>query len=169
MVPLNQLKWDMRWLQLAKVTSSWSKDPSRKIGAVAVKDNRLISHGYNGFPEVIRDEPEWLADRETKKSMVIHAEMNALIDASKTNRSLQGATIYVWGLIICPNCAKHLIASGVIRFVFVNAFADDFWNKEFEKTKAIIRRTDHNPKTLKNVVTWVEYSTEDFERAIENV
>ena len=48
-------KWDKRWLEIASVVSTWSKDPSTQIGAIAVKDKRLISTGYNGFPRGIED------------------------------------------------------------------------------------------------------------------
>ena len=50
-------KWDRRWLELAQYISKWSKDPSTQVGAVIARENKLISLGYNGFPEGIDDSP----------------------------------------------------------------------------------------------------------------
>ena len=60
-------KWDIRYLELAKHVSTWSKDPSSKIGAVAVgKEGQVLSQGYNGFPRNIIDSTERYEDREQK-------------------------------------------------------------------------------------------------------
>jgi dCMP deaminase len=133
-------KWDKRFLRIAREVSSWSKDPSKGIGAVAVLDNRVVATGYNGFPECVPDEVEWLTDAETKRSLIIHAEMNLLMDASRTNRSLVGSTLYVYGLIICPNCMKHMVAAGVNRIVYSNLYDDPFWNEEWKKSLEILSR-----------------------------
>ena len=69
-------KWDIRFLDLAQNISTWSKDPSRKIGCVAVGTNReILAQGYNGFPRGIADLPQRYEDRETKYQYVVHAEM----------------------------------------------------------------------------------------------
>ena len=59
-------KWDQRWLDIAGQVSSWSKDPSTKIGAIAVKDKRLVATGYNGFPRGIEDTEDRWNNREEK-------------------------------------------------------------------------------------------------------
>ena len=51
-------KWDNRYLRLAKEVSTWSKDPSTKVGAVAVLNGSVLAQGYNGFPRYILDDPE---------------------------------------------------------------------------------------------------------------
>jgi len=135
-------KWDKRFLRIAHEVSLWSKDPSKKIGAVATINNRIISTGYNGFPSCMPDNSDWLHDAEIKRSLVIHAEMNLLMDAARTSRSLDGATLYVWGLIICPDCMKHMIAAGIERIVYVNKYDDEFWNKEWKKSCSILERTN---------------------------
>ena len=66
-------KWDARWLEIAGVVSTWSKDPSTKIGAIAVKDKRLVSTGYNGFPRGIQDYDDRWNNREEKYKYVVHA------------------------------------------------------------------------------------------------
>lgn len=141
-------KWDKRFLRIAKEVSSWSKDPSKQIGSVATIDNRIIATGYNGFPSGIEDKPEWLEDRTIKYDLIIHAEMNLLMDATRTARSLEGSTIYVWGLIICPNCMKHLIAAGITRFVYVNLYDDPYWNTEWNTSLKILQKTNKNIETL---------------------
>jgi dCMP deaminase len=83
--------WDLRFLTLAKTVSTWSKDPSTKVGAVIVdKNRRVVSLGYNGFPKGVKDTIEKLEDREQKYKHMVHAERNAMLFA---NKSLKGCTI----------------------------------------------------------------------------
>jgi len=149
-------KWDKRFLRIAREISQWSKDPSKGIGAVAVKDNRIISTGYNGFPECIPDKEELLNNKAIKYSLVIHAEMNLLLDATRTGRTLIGSTIYVYGLIVCPNCMKHIIAAGVKRIVFVNLYSDPYWNEEWKQSLSILNET-------KNTIEVAEYDCSEID------
>jgi dCMP deaminase len=109
--------WDVRFLELAKTVAGWSKDPSSKIGAIAVKDRRMLSTGYNGFPRNIEDKIERLNDREEKYKYVVHAEMNCIYNATYDGVSLNGATLYVYGLPVCPECAKGIIQVGIGKVV----------------------------------------------------
>src|SRR6056300_1094742 len=78
----NKLKWDQRFMDMAMMISTWSKDPSSKIGAVIVNDERrILATGYNGFPRGIADYEERLNNREEKLDRIIHGEMNALMNA----------------------------------------------------------------------------------------
>lgn len=109
------MKWDLRFLELAKHISSWSKDPSTKVGAVIVDDKkRIVSLGYNGFPIGINDSHEKLENRETKLKIIVHAERNAIIFA---NRSLDGCTLYTYPFMPCSVCAGIVIQSGIKRVV----------------------------------------------------
>lgn len=120
-------KWHNRFLQIAKETASWSKDPSRKIGAVIVGEQKqIISAGYNGFPRGIEDTPERLNDRETKYKFVVHAEMNSIYNAIHNNVSTVGASIYVTGLPVCRECAKAIIQVG-IKNVYMDTKPIDNW------------------------------------------
>jgi dCMP deaminase len=134
---MNQ-KWDLRFLDLAKLVSTWSKDPSTQVGAaIADKDNRVISIGYNGFPVGIEDDDR-LHHRETKYSMIIHGEMNAILFA---NRSLLGCTLYTYPFMPCPRCAGLIIQSGISRVVsFVNK--TDRWEKDFELSRELFHESD---------------------------
>lgn len=108
-------KWDLRFCELAKFVSEWSKDPNAKVGAV-VFSNRGgdISIGYNGFPMGVEDSAERLDDQEVKLELVVHAEQNALIAAGSR---ASGSTVYVWGKPICARCAGAIIQAGVRRVV----------------------------------------------------
>lgn len=114
-----QLKWDYRFLKLAGHISSWSKDPSTKVGAVLVDSlNRVISVGYNGFPRGVDDAEHRYADREKKYQMVVHAEVNAILMAGAAAR---GSMLYVYPSFmvppICADCCKLAIQAGVARIV----------------------------------------------------
>lgn len=112
--------WNLRFMDLAKQVSTWSKDPSKKIGAVVVGSKRqILSTGYNGFPRGIEDTDERLNDRDLKYKYVVHAEMNAIYNATYTGTSLDGASMYIYGLPICHECAKGIIQVG-IKEVFIH-------------------------------------------------
>jgi len=109
-------KWDKRFIDLAKLTASWSKDPSTKVGScIADEDNRIISIGFNGFPRGVCDNPSRYKDRETKLMAILHAEENAI--AFSGRRDLKGCTVYVWPFPPCSKCASIIIQSGVKRVV----------------------------------------------------
>jgi dCMP deaminase len=115
----NVTEWQKRYLDLAKHVSTWSKDPSRKIGAVAVgSKGQILSQGYNGFPRKIIDTEERLNNREVKYQYVVHAEMNVIYNATFNGISLDGADLYVYGLPVCSECAKGIIQVG-IRSVYI--------------------------------------------------
>jgi dCMP deaminase len=117
-------KWDRRYLDVAKEVSTWSKDPSTKVGAVIVDPlHHIVGTGYNGFPVGVADTDERLNDRPTKYAMVVHAELNAILQAGHRAR---GGTIYVYPAFpppsLCSNCAKAVIQTGIVRAV---GFADE--------------------------------------------
>jgi dCMP deaminase len=115
---MNTTKWDNRFMEMAQVISTWSKDPSSQIGAVVVNDERrILATGYNGFPKGIADTEERLNNKEEKYSRIIHAEMNALMNALYSGVSLKDSTLYVYGLPVCSSCAKCVIQAGVKRVV----------------------------------------------------
>ena len=122
-------KWDKRFLELAKLIGSWSKDPSTQVGAVIVdENNRLVSVGYNGFPIGIEDNQR-LFDREEKYDIIVHAEVNALMFA---NKSVEGCTLYTWPFPPCSRCAGLIIQSGITRVVSV-VHTGERWKKNLNK------------------------------------
>lgn len=124
-------KWDMRWLEDALHVARKSKDPSTKVGAVIVRPNGngpgdKIAEGWNGFPRGIVDTPERLNDRDLKLRLVVHGELNAILNAGRLGVSCVGATLYVaatdksghvWGGPPCTRCTVETIQSGIARVV----------------------------------------------------
>ena len=102
-------KWDGRFLDIAREISTWSKDPSRKIGAIAVRDRKILATGYNGFPKGIEDTPSRLNIREIKYQYVVHAEMNCIYNAAENGVSLRDSTLYIFGLPVCGDWALGII------------------------------------------------------------
>lgn len=118
-------KWDRRFMEMAEVISGWSKDPSSKIGAVVVNaERRILATGYNGFPRGIEDSDERLNNRDEKYPRIIHAEMNALMNALYNGVTVKDATLYVHGLPVCPACTKCVIQAGIKRVVMPTAKTD---------------------------------------------
>lgn len=136
------LKWDQRYLKLAEEVASWSKDPSRKIGAVAVgAKGQVLAQGYNGFPRGIDDSEERYNDRERKYGLVVHAEMNVIYNATYNGVSLDGATLYVTGLPVCSDCAKGIIQVGIKRVVMKYMVIPSTWIDSWNKTQEMFNET----------------------------
>lgn len=142
-------KWHYRFLNIAKEVSSWSKDPSTKVGAVIVdKDQRFISLGYNGFPKGVKDTIEKLKDREQKYKHMVHAERNALLFA---NKSLKGCTIYTYPFMPCSECASMIIQSGikkVFSFPSEETYGAERWNESFKISKNMFKEAGVKLKIL---------------------
>jgi dCMP deaminase len=72
-------KWDVRFLQVAKLAAEWSKDPNAQVGAVIVDpQGQIAGVGYNGFPKRVEDTAERLSNKKAKNEMIVHAEENAV-------------------------------------------------------------------------------------------
>ena len=126
-----ELKWHKRFMAMAEMVSTWSKDPSTKCGAVIVRpDLTVASVGYNGFPRGCNDSPEMYENRPLKYERVVHAEMNAILSCYERP---EGYTIYVWPPSnggACARCAAHIVQSGISRIVHLpGEFADDRWDE----------------------------------------
>jgi dCMP deaminase len=127
---MSQHIWHCRFLELAQLVSTWSKDPSTRVGAVAVRDKRVLSTGYNGLPRGVADLSERLTDRNTKLLMTSHAETNVIVSAAHHGVSLDGATVYVT-LWPCSSCAAQLINAGVSQVVIPEQPIPDRWAQSF--------------------------------------
>ena len=131
---MNSTNWDNRFLDMAKLVSTWSKDPSTKVGAVIVDpSNRLISVGYNGFPKGVTDN-ERLLDRDKKYDIIVHAEVNAILFSNKT---LDGCTMYTSPFQPCPRCAGLIIQSGIRRVVSI-VNSNPRWVEDFSTAKQLL-------------------------------
>jgi dCMP deaminase len=126
-------KWDLRFIDLARHISEWSKDPSTKVGCVIVGEDREIrSTGFNGFPRGIVDTSERLEDRNQKYPMICHADENAIMHAARIGVSLKGTMAYVtWPP--CSRCSRSLIQAGVSEVVYPsNVQIPDRWQSDFD-------------------------------------
>lgn len=111
------MSWQDRFLSLAQHISSWSKDPSTKVGCVLIdQDRRVLSVGYNGLPRGVDDSDARLGNRSIKHMMIVHAEANAVAAAARNGVSLSGSTAYVTHPC-CSQCAALLVQAGVTRVV----------------------------------------------------
>lgn len=108
--------WDVWFMKQAYLVAEKSKDPSTKIGTVIVKDNHIISSGFNGFPIGVKDLPERYSNRELKYKFVVHSEANAVLSAARFGISTSGTTIYTQA-IPCHDCSKSLIQGGIRKIV----------------------------------------------------
>ena len=124
-------KWDQRFLRIAHEVSSWSRDPGTTVGCVLVKNRRILSTGYNGFPVGLSDSLDLYQDREYKLAVTVHAEANAIINAAKNGAVTDGSTAYVT-FPPCSQCAAALIQAGVSEVICPNpANAPDRWRAIF--------------------------------------
>ena len=116
------ISWDDYFMGVALLAAERSKDPSTQVGACIVdENNRILSTGYNGFPKGCSDEDfPWNRDDslgETKYKFVVHAELNAILNAS--GKSLVNSRVFV-SLFPCHECAKAIIQTGIKEIVYLS-------------------------------------------------
>ena len=114
------ISWDEYFMGIAMLAAKRSKDPSTQVGACIVsQDNIIISTGYNGMPKGCSDDEfPWCREGEdTKYAYVVHAELNAILNAN--GRDLRGSRVYV-SLFPCNECAKAIIQSGIREILYLS-------------------------------------------------
>tara|TARA_A100001011_G_scaffold371825_1_gene429586 strand:+ start:350 stop:799 length:450 start_codon:yes stop_codon:yes gene_type:complete len=144
-------------MQLAEQISGWSKDPTSKIGAVTVGNKgQVLAQGYNGFPRGMDDNELYYANRAIKYNRIVHAEMNAIFNASYNGVSLNDSTMYVYGLPTCSNCALGVIQVGVKKVVMPKQDIPERWQDSWNLTKSMFEEAG------------VEYSFIDYEKSCDS-
>jgi dCMP deaminase len=129
--------WADRFFDMAKLVSSWSKDPNKKVGCVIARsDNTVASIGYNGFPRGVKDTPERWNNRELKNQLVIHAEANAIINCK--DDSMKGYVLYC-NSFCCCNCAGLIVQKGITAIVVSPIDPASSWADNFEEAKKILK------------------------------
>ena len=136
--------WDEYFLRHVYLAASRSKDPRTQIGAVVVRDNVIISEGYNGFPRGVIDNPEHYLDRQIKLAKTVHAEMNSVLNCARIGVSSLNAIIYTNGTP-CENCAKSIIQAGIKEVIvhkewehlFLNNPNSHNWIKSVELSRTM--------------------------------
>lgn len=109
---------DERYLRMAQIWSENSYCERRKVGAIIVRDNMIISDGYNGTPSGF---PNICEENNVTFPYVLHAEANAITKVARSNNSSEGSTLYVTASP-CMECSKLIIQSGIRRVVFSDLY-----------------------------------------------
>lgn len=129
--------WDQYFMEMAEVVKMRSTCMRRQVGAVLVKDRRVLASGYNGAPSGIehcektgclREQLGVPSGERHELCRGLHAEQNAIIQAAYHGAKIQGATLYVT-LQPCVLCAKMLINAGIEKLVFKGQYPDDLSEK----------------------------------------
>lgn len=132
-MPCQRPTWDAYFLELARLVSSRSTCVRRKVGAVLIKDKRIVATGYNGAPRglphclelgCLREESRVPSGQRHELCRAVHAEANALIQAALHGVSTAGTTLYCV-TAPCAICAKMMINAGVARIVYEGSYPDD--------------------------------------------
>jgi len=130
-------KWDKRFMEMSELIATWSScfQENRQIGAVIVKDKRMMTTGYNGAPSGIKscsEKGECLrrvknipSGTQHELCYAIHAEQNAILQAARLGISVNGATLYCTHQP-CVICSKMIINAGIKRVVFKHEYPDEF-------------------------------------------
>jgi|WetSurMetagenome_2_1015567.scaffolds.fasta_scaffold00090_49 dCMP deaminase len=138
-------KWDARFLLMAEMVASWSKDPSTQCGSVLVRPDRTVaSVGFNGGPRGTDDSPTILGNRHRKLLRTIHAEANAL---RMCKEDMWGYRLYVWQPCnigpSCANCAAEAVQAKIGSVVFApeESSFDDRWRDSYLEGMELYRET----------------------------
>ena len=117
----DRISWNEYFMKAAELASVRSPCERLKVGCVLVKNNRLISMGYNGF---LSGSEHISIVRDGHEQATIHAEINSITDAAKRGVSVDGATAYITHYP-CLNCYKALASSGIKHIYYKTSYRDD--------------------------------------------
>ncbi len=146
-------KWDRRFMEMAHLVSTWTScfNEGRAIGAVIVKDKRVMATGYNGAPaglktcrergECMRRKLGVASGTHAELCFAIHAEQNAIIQAAKLGVSIDGGTLYCTHQP-CSMCTRIIINAGIRRVVYEQGYPDDFSLALFRESQTLLERYD---------------------------
>lgn len=118
---LKQRKYDCAYLRMALEWAKLSHCHRKQVGALIVKDNMIISDGYNGTPSGFPNKCE--NENNETHWYVLHAEANAITKVAKSTNNAKGATLYIT-LSPCKDCSKLVLQSGIKRVVYMKAYKD---------------------------------------------
>ena len=139
-------KWDQRFMEMAETVAEWSScyQPNRHVGAICVKDKRILTTGYNGAPqgiiscaergECLRRIKDIPSGTRQEICYAVHSEQNAIIQAAKIGVSLEGSVMYVTHQP-CILCTRMIINSGIKKVIYKNGYPDEFAQELFKQSK----------------------------------
>lgn len=116
-----RLNWDEYFMSIALLASQRSPCTRLHVGSVIVKNNRLVSMGYNGF---IPGAPHISRVKDNHEQSIIHSEINAITDCAKRGTSLEGSKIYVTHFP-CINCFRSIAACGIKEIIYLEEYKND--------------------------------------------
>jgi dCMP deaminase len=135
------MTWDTRFLSLAALVATWSKDDSRKVGCVIVgPDHDIRAIGFNGFPRGVDDNIPARKERPAKYAWTEHAERNAIYNAARIGVPLKGCTAYLpW--FPCMDCARAIAQAGISELVCGQEpdLSDPKWGADFASVPVLLR------------------------------
>ena len=135
----NRMEWDEYFMSIALLASRRSPCARLHVGSIIVKDNRMISMGYNGY---IAGCPHVSHMRDGHEQATIHSEINAITDCAKRGVSLDCAKIYITHYP-CLQCFKAICSSGIVEIIYLEDYNNDKLVENIAKdTNVVIRKLD---------------------------
>ena len=121
LIEAKQLRYDKAYLRMAQTWGELSHCSRKKVGAIIVKDNAIISDGFNGTPAGFDNCCE--TDEGDTHWYVLHAEANAILKVAKSTNNCAGSTLYLT-LSPCKDCSKLILQAGITRLVYMHHYRD---------------------------------------------
>ena len=140
---MSRPSWDKYFMEIAKMVASRSTCLRRKVGAVIVKDRRILTTGYNGAPRglvhcetvgCLREKLELPSGTHQELCRGLHAEQNAIIQAAMYGISIQNSNLYCTDQP-CITCVKMIINAGIIKVFYQNSYPDELARKLLQEAK----------------------------------
>jgi dCMP deaminase len=148
---MNRPSWDTYFMEITHLVAQRATCLRRKVGAILVRDKRILTTGYNGPPEglphcdelggCLRDKAGAPSGERHELSRAVHAEQNAIIQAAVHGFSIKGATLYATNQP-CSLCTKMLVNAGVREFVISDGYPDDLALEIMEQAHVKVRKVD---------------------------
>jgi dCMP deaminase len=148
---LERPSWDAYFMQIAQLVKTRATCSRRSVGAVIVRDKRILATGYNGAPRGLAHCPEGGGEQDWPPGCLraghciraLHAEQNALLQAAMMGIACQDSTMYVT-CQPCNNCAKMIINAGIVRVIYEGEYPDEFSKELFRESQMdVLRFTDN--------------------------
>lgn len=139
---MHRPSWDAYFMQIAHLVATRATCPRRQVGALIVRDKRILATGYNGAPRGLAHCPEGGPEHDWPTGCMraghcirsLHAEQNALLQAAMIGIPCEGSSMYVT-CQPCNSCAKMIINAGIVRVIYEGDYPDDFSLELFRESK----------------------------------
>ena len=146
--------WDEYFMQITHLVASRATCLRRKVGAILVRDKRILTTGYNGPPAglphcdelggCLRDKLGVASGERHELSRAVHAEQNAIIQAAVHGISIKGAILYATNQP-CSLCTKMLVNAGIREFVIADGYPDELAKEIMEQAGVVVRKVNYPP------------------------